>query len=357
MAETCKSSRSLPEEIYWNHFKFIRFTQFLGSDYHKQLALPKKFSDNMKKKLPENVTLKGPSGMLWNLQLTTKDDTLFFSHGWQQFVKDHCLEDTDFLNFMYNDTEHESGGPSKRKQKEISLEELHNPSNSGVRCTEPEKSGNSDSIPVPSRFVPFEDTNNKIKKLVSSINPLQTTQKDRHTEAFRGDMSKSADAEPSSKKRKGTYAQLYTSNRRPVTEVEKRNALQLAEAALTAESFSIVIRPSHAYKRFFVFLPKWWTLKHMSPQNQGLILRIGEEEWCTRYTYDRYRRCGGFTGGWRYFAIDNNLEEFDVCVFKPACQMNNSMVLDVSIFRVVEEVTRLLPVVSGKQRGRKKTKT
>ena len=65
-------------------------------------ALPKTFSDNVKKKLPENVTLKGPSGVVWNIGLTTRDDTVYFTDGWQRFVKDHALKENDFLVFKYN---------------------------------------------------------------------------------------------------------------------------------------------------------------------------------------------------------------------------------------------------------------
>jgi len=65
-------------------------------------ALPKTFSDNLKKKLPENVTLKGPSGVVWNIGLTTRDDTVYFVDGWKRFIKDHSLKQNDFLVFKYN---------------------------------------------------------------------------------------------------------------------------------------------------------------------------------------------------------------------------------------------------------------
>ena len=31
-----------------------------------------------------------------------RDDATFFNHGWQKFVKDHSLEETDLLVFRYN---------------------------------------------------------------------------------------------------------------------------------------------------------------------------------------------------------------------------------------------------------------
>ncbi|XP_039688815.1 putative B3 domain-containing protein Os03g0621600 isoform X2 [Medicago truncatula] len=101
------STKSLEELIYWTHFQFIHFTLFLSiTDFHHQLALPKTFSDNLKKKLPENVTIKCPSGIVWNIGLTARGDTVYFTNSWQQFVKDHSLKENDFLVFKYNGESH-----------------------------------------------------------------------------------------------------------------------------------------------------------------------------------------------------------------------------------------------------------
>jgi hypothetical protein len=68
----------------------------------KLQPIPEKFSNHLKKKLPENVFLKGPSGGTWQVELTTDDDTMFFKNGWEEFVKDHFLEEKDLLIFKYN---------------------------------------------------------------------------------------------------------------------------------------------------------------------------------------------------------------------------------------------------------------
>lgn len=94
-------------------------------------------------------------------------------------------------------------------------------------------------------------------------------------------------------------------------------------------------------------------LKYISLENQDLFLRYGEKEWRTRFNYNRLRKCSGLASGWNHFAVDNNLEEFDVCVFEPGSPVNNSFCLDVKIFRVVEEITPLTAVgspTSGKSR-------
>lgn len=65
-------------------------------------AIPKKFAENLRSKLPENVVLKGPSGATWKVGVVADDENLLFKHGWQDFVKDHALEKNDILVFRYN---------------------------------------------------------------------------------------------------------------------------------------------------------------------------------------------------------------------------------------------------------------
>ena len=49
--------------------------------------------------------------------------------------------------------------------------------------------------------------------------------------------------------------------------------------------------------------------------------------------------------------MDSNLEEGDACVFKPAGQINNTFVIDMSIFRVVPETVPLTPMSRGTRTG------
>ncbi|CAI8606380.1 unnamed protein product [Vicia faba] len=179
--------KSWQEDIYWTHFQFIRFTRFLSTHFEQQLALPKTFSNNVKKKLPQNVTIKGPSGVVYNVGLTTRDDSLFFTNGWQQFVKDHSLKENDFLVFKYNGKSHfevlifdgesfcekatsyfvgkykhaetEQGG-DKAKETDNYVEEVNTVSNGGVECGLREKFRHINNIGTP-LAAPFETPNGK----------------------------------------------------------------------------------------------------------------------------------------------------------------------------------------------------
>ncbi|XP_061365395.1 B3 domain-containing protein REM16-like isoform X1 [Gastrolobium bilobum] len=373
------------EDIYWTHFQFLHFTQFLGPGYVQCLALPKTFSHNLKKKLPENVALRGPGGVVWNIGLTTRDDTLYFTQGWQQFVKDHSLKENDFLVFKYNGdslfdvlifdgqsccekaasyfvrkighAEDEGGCSTKKRNTDNSLEEDGEKTyTGGVESACPEEvEVMADVVTDPPAATPLKTTGKRTKKLVSAIKHVQTKRRGKTPKAstsLEGALNWVTEADSASVGKIGT-SELYTSNRRPITEDEKKNALELAQAASSNDGFYVVMRPTHVYKRFFLSIPNKWMNEHFSPRSQDVILRImGKAEWIVKYTYIANRRNGGLTGGWKHFVLDNNLEEFDVCVFKLGGQLNNTMILEVDIFRVVEEIAPLTAVNSP--RGRKK---
>lgn len=62
-----------------------------------------------------------------------------------------------------------------------------------------------------------------------------------------------SDAEPTPiNKRGSSYREQYQSNRRPITQDEIKNALHLAQEASSNETFLVVMRPTHVYRRFFV---------------------------------------------------------------------------------------------------------
>ena len=94
--------------------------------------------------------------------------------------------------------------------------------------------------------------------------------------------------------------------------------------------------------------------KFITLENQDLYLRVGEKEWRTRFNYNRLRGSTGVTSGWKHFAVDNSLDRFDVCLLEPGSPVNNSLCLDVQIFRVVPEVTPLTLVATPKSGKRKK---
>ncbi|KAK4352038.1 hypothetical protein RND71_027556 [Anisodus tanguticus] len=95
------------------------------------------------------------------------------------------------------------------------------------------------------------------------------------------------------------------------------------------------------------------------PSGQGSIyvmLRVKENTWKAKFQHTDYG--DGLTGGWKNFVLEKFLEEFDVCVFNLTGGEDGAIILDVNIFRVVEEVippSRVTPASSS--RGRKPNKS
>lgn len=168
-------------------------------------AIPEKVAQNLKKKLGNSVTLKGPSGNTWDVGITSLDSALCFSHGWPEFVKDHHLQENDILNFKYNGvsqfdvlifeggnlcekassyfvrkcgrTDHGSGTQTKRKTGESSVEVIPNTSDCEVEGTPSEKTANNDIDKVVSSISlskKFRNGNSSGKD-----RPVQTTVKRR----------------------------------------------------------------------------------------------------------------------------------------------------------------------------------
>ncbi|KAL0557991.1 hypothetical protein IC582_006553 [Cucumis melo] len=381
------SSNKWAEDIYWSHFQFTHFYQILAGGCEQQLVIPDKFSNNLKNKLPATVTLKGPSGATWDVGLSTSDDKLCFKRGWQEFVKAHYLEQNDLLVFRYNGTSQfdvlifdwksfcekeasyfvkicenkkiDSGGQAKRKLREPSLDGFDVNINNGAECDSSENIIHDDSMERMIQDVVSKATNFNGQPEVFSAEPIRTVQTRRKKKTPNNTAIIStpepvqlsdSDMEATPVKKIGSYVEQYVSHRRAITEGEKNNALKLAEAASSDTGFKVVMRPSHVYRRFFLFIPTQWVTKNLSLRNQDIILRVGSDEWPTKFNFTPSRQCGGLTSGWKHFSIDNNLEEFDVCVFEPVNKSSGPVVLEVKIFRVVEDVIPLTRVASKSNR-------
>ncbi|CAL0332685.1 unnamed protein product [Lupinus luteus] len=116
------------------------------------------------------------------------------------------------------------------------------------------------------------------------------------------------------------------------------------------------MQPEQVYTRFYLSLPSRWLVEHLPPRSQHLVLHINKmEEWHVKYCYDQIHNTGELTLGWRKFALDNNLEEFDACVFQPMGKVYGTWLIDVKIFRVVKDITPPTIPKPPSKRGRKRT--
>lgn len=64
--------------------------------------IPTKFVKHMGCKTSGSVSLMGPSGNTWHVNLIQLNNDLFFDQGWPTFMSDHFLECGDLLVFRYD---------------------------------------------------------------------------------------------------------------------------------------------------------------------------------------------------------------------------------------------------------------
>ncbi|XP_021721871.1 B3 domain-containing protein REM16-like [Chenopodium quinoa] len=424
--EKC-SRRSWEENTYWKHFHSVHFFQILPSNFQQHLKLPEKFTSNEIAKLPENVIVKGPNGIIWHVNLQSNDSNHVMLTGdvWQEFVKAYSLQNNDLLTFKYNRTDKSfevlffDQTNSCERESSYFVRKCEQPQSNGG-FDEQAKSDSFDKIICSSDSTAHTETDrdldderdededenepsrksNKHKSTSKQPNSLKKNQstpkealsnhsrKRKFTRFDKGERDKrkafiieddSISKKNNSLKVNGSnlnktrshsaarvsnrndvpiYVRMsrksstvvaaaasYISNRRPVTDEEKEKAYVLATKYATDESFIVVMKPSQVYNNFALVIPQSWNYKGFSrDKRQEVILRTNDNTWEVSFCIINRRGHGAFRGGWKKFALDNFLEESDSCLFVPGGQENKRFVLDVSIFRVVPEVTPLSPV-------------
>ncbi|KAL0360764.1 UNVERIFIED_CONTAM: B3 domain-containing protein REM16 [Sesamum radiatum] len=299
------------------------------------------------------IALKGPSGHEWSVGLVTNGDTLLLKDGWKTFVDDHSLEENDILIFKYN-------GNSRFDVLMFDQESLCEKATSyfvkkcehteSARCNKRRKSLEES----------FDETNqssddvaddHRAKKLRSDAarTPPSRIQPSRSTSRSRRGIRRGKRGS------RGAYPLQLKSRRREVTEEEKQRAQQMAVAVSSENSFIVVMRASHVYKGFFMSIPAEWARLHLPNKSHDIELRVKDNVWTAKYHYKGYG--GGLTGGWKNFVLENFLEEFDVCLFDIVSGTEEAVVLDVKIFRVVEEVIPPSQVAQETSRGTGKRAT
>ncbi|KAL0351944.1 UNVERIFIED_CONTAM: B3 domain-containing protein REM16 [Sesamum calycinum] len=315
MKGDCMDCRKWEEDMYWSRFQTVQFCQVLTGRFDHQLAIPKKFANNLREKMAGTVALKGPSGHEWSVGLVTNGDMLLLKH------ESLCEKETSYFVKKCEHTE-SARGNNRRRSLEESFDETNQSSDDVADDHRAKKPSDAARTP-PSR-----------------IQPSRSTSRSRRG-TKRGKRGS-----------RGAQPLQLKSRRREVTEDEKQRAQQMAVAGSSENSFIVVMRASHVYKGFFMSVPAEWARFHLPNKNHDIELRVNDNVWKAKYHYKGYG--GGLTSGWKNFAMENFLEEFDVCLFDPISRTDDNIILDVKIFRVVEEVIPPSQVMRETSRGTSK---
>ncbi|VFQ86899.1 unnamed protein product [Cuscuta campestris] len=338
---SCMGCKKIEETIYWSHFQTVQFFQILsGSHYDHQLALPKKFAENLRGKLAGTVSLKGPSGSVWKVGLEADGDDLYLKHGWKTFVQEHSLQKNDVLVFKY----HGNLQFDVLVFDQLSLCEKE-ASYFVKQCahTEIVVADKKDKT-APPRTIRFgaaisESSDEEVTRIVVRKKPRKDVVPKQVMNQYSGKpRNRPADSSGPSSSRVGLSLRL-DSKRRPVTEEEKDKVIQAATVASFDNSLTVIMRECHVYTGFYLTIPVDWSRKHLPQANFEACLRVKDKAWMAKCYYRRTMGGHGISrSGWKYFALQNHLEMDDVCVFDMVSRSNKLCIFDVRIFRVVDDV-------------------
>uniref|UniRef100_A0A0D3DHG1 TF-B3 domain-containing protein n=1 Tax=Brassica oleracea var. oleracea TaxID=109376 RepID=A0A0D3DHG1_BRAOL len=339
------------------------------------VAIPKKFSTYCKRKLPKIVTLKSPSGAKYNVGLEEDDEkTLAFRCGWDKFVKDHSLHESDLLVFKFN-------GSSEFEVLIFDGDTLcEKPTSYFVRkCGHAEKTSRATDFTAtssrsPKRHINIPDdvettvnqqgpvkvspVGNELDDLIDIDTMLPQTgieQEEHSNSDIDTDSGQLPVISPTSKgpisegkypigvfkKMRGQISindlnRKAGGSRKRVGETNKKKALSLAKRAVSTKGFLVVMKRSHVVSKCFLYVPVQWSARNMSREPQDVVMQVGETKWQLKFKHYGSKGRGGVSVGWKKFVRDNNLCEGDVCVFEPTKPEAKPFHLDVYIFRAAE---------------------
>ncbi|CAH9144796.1 unnamed protein product [Cuscuta epithymum] len=336
---SCMGCKKVEETIYWSQFQTVQFFQVLsGLRYDHHLAIPKKFSENLRGKLAGTVRLKGPSGSVWEVGLASDGESLYLKRGWKKFVREHSLQKNDVLVFKYN------GNLQFDVFMFDQLSLCEKEASYFVKqCAHKELTGadKTEKTTPRARTIYLESTSNESaqeedeRKVVKRPRKDGTSPKENHQSSGKLKKKSVDRSGPSS----NVSPLRWESNRRAVTEEEKDKAIQAASSAASDDSLTVVMREYHVHKGFYMSIPVEWSRKHLPQKNFDVCMRMKEKTWMAKAYFRKATSGHGVSGaGWKYFVLENSLEIDDVCLFNLVSESSSLCVFDVRIFRVIDDV-------------------
>ncbi|KAG0529156.1 hypothetical protein BDA96_05G074100 [Sorghum bicolor] len=368
----------------------------------ERLKIPPMFRQHLQEQPTGPVSLRGPSGKKWQATLASESEAWFFEQGWKEFVTDHSINKGYFLVFTYDGPSQFSVVVFSPSGVTDPIALKAKPTNEVVVKIEEDEegvqgdmdAGGASEVPIPPTQEGNVVTGRRTRAMTagaSEIPPLPTEEGNvvtgKRTRAVT-DLPADADASKriqADKRRsqagtskdgltivrnatfslldesktfnktqvrdknvprsgkfllKTSRAPVVISQRRPVTEEERDLALRKANEFKSKYPFTVqIMMESYVYVGFFMNIACDFVRKSLPHTNKKMTLwdPLGKP-WEVNYVYYSDRSVGSFSGGWGKFALGNNLEKFDVCIFELFKEDN----IKVHIYRVVPEITPLL---------------
>ncbi|XP_040385111.1 B3 domain-containing protein Os11g0197600-like isoform X2 [Oryza brachyantha] len=364
------------------HFGRSFFRVLLTPQSLERMKIPSSFNQCLQNQPTGMVSLADRSGNTWSAELTSDSEGFCFVHGWKQFVRDNFIQCGQFVVFTYDKRSHFSVvvfDPSGIDKMPSHFTHL---SKKLIIKTESDEMGIDNAAITSEKMAPLPKDNNRtagkiaidvdchmedrvLLKKSNEANVSGSAKRKRsraslgkskatsisHNSTKDEDMSCSKSPKAPFLMRfmsgevarrgkcmsRGQRQLRVISQRRPVTEAEKDHALQRAKEFKSKNPFVLqIMMESYVYVGFFMNIPCEFVRECLPRTSKRITLWDPQgKAWAVNYVYYSDRSVGSFSGGWGKFAVGNNLEKFDVCVFE-LVQKDN---IKVHIYRVVPEIT------------------
>ncbi|XP_056683217.1 B3 domain-containing protein REM16 isoform X2 [Spinacia oleracea] len=388
--EGSNNARTREENMYWRSFTPF-FKVNLHADFRSGVEIPLYFSENVKKKLPQKVALKGPGVDFdtWEVQLKMHNNaTWVVGEGWEDFAAAFSLEENDTLVFKYKNNSYFkvrifSGKTSCEREsshfviKSVSQQTKESRSKVEKPCTvKKQETEIGLAISGSEREKKINDDQESIlresveKTVLIEVDDDSDDDAPTSTRIFKRKVD-SGICNKSSKETKLAFQRAvkpkiegeYISPLRgpPECNQEKEREIQRASQRLkeirktwqqaketqrfTEKSFCVSLSRTHVSgKTVKLGIPKQWWTEVIKSKGSPTHLRLrvkGNDEYDPRLygcRYDNSNCSGRITTGWKKFVEDNSLCQHDCCVFSLAepFEDNNEIVyLEVEIIRVI----------------------
>ncbi|XP_021725445.1 B3 domain-containing protein Os01g0723500-like isoform X2 [Chenopodium quinoa] len=331
MTDVCAQCKTWRKKQYWNAFPDNKhhFFKIMLGDFESYLRIPRKFKDEYKEKLLQRVTLRGPSGDCWTVALAQRGEDIELRNGWRDFVKDHSLEEGDFLvfqhveNSLFNVLMFDKTG-CEREDSHFVIQDRDIRAENCCYMRDNKTDRPSVFAYDQQRFEEDEVVHDKMD---------DDEEEDEDEEIQQETIGKN------SRTGKG---KCYESNRRPLTKKDKERAFRLASKhSTTRPSCKIRMKQSHVHHLFILTIPREFADNCLPMVSQEIRLRVGSKIW--RVSLNRRNVQCTLNKGWAHFVLDNNLETEDYCVLELADTgtSRQPLTLDVHIYRAVEKIVPL----------------
>ncbi|KAL6868180.1 hypothetical protein ACP4OV_015025 [Aristida adscensionis] len=325
----------------------------------KVLKIPSAFSEYLEDEPTRLVSLKSSTGKTWEVELTNGSEGFCFTQGWKEFVADHSLKLGNFLVFTYNGHSQfsvmvfcssgiEIAAQVQNGAASLSPQEVNGTKVKRHRYTKKLSSADGPA-PKKQNSLPRKVVEKRHQAGVGTSEPLTIPSSKDYSKSLLDNFASYRNRTEIRSKdlpRIGTFVERkfrqpsVTSQRRPVTDVDIGLALKRATAFKSKNPFAMqTMKDTHVYVQFFMDLPREFVQESLPKTSKKLTLWDPQgKPWEVSYVYCDDTGVAAFSGNWGKFAVGNNLEKFDVCIFELFKEDN----IKVHIFRAVLELTPLL---------------